>query len=234
MMYNMLISLNMIKENILKIRERIALTCSRVNRDPGLITIVAVSKGRTPEQIKQVIDSGITDIGENKVQEALVKYNEITNKRVSGSRINWHMVGHLQTNKAKDAVRIFGLIHSVDSLHLAGEIDRQAGKINKIQDILIEVKTSAEPTKFGLKPDEIFEVIKGIAELKNINLKGLMTIAPLLANPDESRPYFSKLRKLRDKINPTMVLSMGMTDDFELAIEEGATMVRIGRAIFEG
>lgn len=232
----------MIKENILKIRERIVLTCSRVNRDPGLITIVAVSKGRTPEQIKQVIDSGITDIGENKVQEALVTYNEIiprlrsgqASKRVNESRINWHMVGHLQTNKAKDAVRIFGLIHSVDSLHLAGEIDRQAGKINKIQDILIEVKTSAEPTKFGLKPDEIFEVIKGIAELKNINLKGLMTIAPLLVNPEESRPYFSKLRKLRDKINPTMVLSMGMTDDFELAIEEGATMVRIGRAIFEG
>jgi len=231
----------MIKENILKIRKRIALVCSRVNLEAGLITIVAVSKGRTPEQIKEVIDSGINDIGENKIQEALVKYNEITNKRINGPRINWHMVGHLQTNKAKEAVRIFGLIHSVDSLHLAEEIDRQAGKINKIQDILIEVKTSPEPSKFGLKPDEIFEVIKGIAGLKNINLKGLMTIAPVLANPEETRPYFRKLRELRERINETMkqrnngftVLSMGMTDDFQVAIEEGATMVRVGRAIFE-
>jgi pyridoxal phosphate enzyme (YggS family) len=151
------------------------------------------------------------------------------------------MVGHLQTNKVKDAVKIFGLIQSVDSLHLAREIDRQAAKINKIQDILIEVKTSPEATKFGLKPDEAVEVMKEIAELKNISIKGLMTIAPIVDNPGKTRPYFRLLRELRDKINELrtpnselQTLSMGMTDDFEVAIEEGSNMVRVGRAIFEG
>jgi pyridoxal phosphate enzyme (YggS family) len=150
------------------------------------------------------------------------------------------MVGHLQTNKVKDALNLFDLIQSVDSLNLAQEIDRQAAKIHKIQDILIEVKTSPEATKFGLKPDETVEVIKEMAKLKNINIKGLMTIAPIVDNPEKTRPYFKTLRILKDKINsltlttyPLTLLSMGMTDDFEIAIEEGSNMVRIGRAIFE-
>jgi pyridoxal phosphate enzyme (YggS family) len=150
------------------------------------------------------------------------------------------MVGHLQTNKVKDAVKIFDLIQSVDSLHLAEEIDKQAAKINKIQDILIEVKTSPEATKFGLQLEVVIEVIKGITKLKNLNIKGLMTIAPIVDNPEKARPYFRLLRELGDKINESRItnhesriLSMGMTDDFEVAIEEGANMVRLGRAIFD-
>ena len=149
------------------------------------------------------------------------------------------MVGHLQANKAKDAVRIFDLIHSVDSLRLAEELDKQAAKIDKLQDILIEVNTSGEAAKFGLKPGEVAGVIKDIAQLKNLNVRGLMTIAPIVDNPDAARPYFRNLKELSYKINELLppnsklqTLSMGMTDDFEVAIEEGSTMVRIGRGIF--
>lgn len=222
----------MVKDNIGEVRKRISFACSKTKRDPSAITIVAVSKGRSLEQIKQAVEQGITDIAENKVQEALSKYRQV-------SAIRWHMVGHLQTNKVKEAIRIFDLIQSVDSLKLAAEINKQAARIDKIQDIFIEVKTSPEATKSGLNPDEAAEVIKKIAELKNINIKGLMTIAPVVDDPEKARPYFRMLRELRDKMVslstisyelPT--LSMGMTDDFEVAIEEGSTMVRLGRAIF--
>lgn len=221
----------MIKENVPSIRGRIALVCSKINRDFNSITVVAVAKGRTSEQIKEAFEAGITDIGENRVQEALTKYYRLP-------KIKWHMVGHLQTNKVKEAVRIFDLIHSVDSLRVAKEIDKESAKINKIQDVLLEIKTSPETTKFGLKPDEAIEAIKEISGFKNIKIKGLMTIAPLVDNPEKTRPYFRKLREIRDRINELMnyelrILSMGMTDDFEVAIEEGSTMVRIGRAIFE-
>ncbi len=229
----------MVKANILKLKERISYICSKINQDPSSITIVAVSKGRAPSQIEEALVAGITDIGENKVQEAIAKYNDMR-YAICDMPIRWHMVGHLQTNKVKDAVRIFDLIQSVDSIRLAQEIDKQAAKINKIQDILIEVKTSGEATKFGLDPRAAVDAIKEIIKLKNVNLKGLMTIAPLADNPEMSRPYFRMLRKLRDGVNAISdkryaisELSMGMTDDFEVAIEEGATMLRIGRAIFE-
>ena len=225
----------MIEENVRKIKERVALACSRVDRDPAAITIVAVSKGRSIQEIEEAAAAGITGIGENRIQEAALKYKELT-----GAQIKWHMVGHLQTNKAKDAVKIFDLIQSVDSPHLAVEIDKEAAKINKVQDILIQVNTSVEVTKFGLKPDAAVEVIKEIAGLKNISIKGLMTIAPLSDNPEQTRPYFRALRELRDKLVQLWTvdcglwtLSMGMTDDFEVAIEEGATIVRLGRAIFD-
>jgi len=231
----------MIKENVSRIRQRILKVCSKINQDPGKITIIAVSKGRVLEQIKEVIDAGINDIGENRVQEALSKYNALYAKRYTLNAIKWHMVGHLQTNKVKDAVRIFDLIQSVDSVRLAEEIDKQADKINKIQDILIEIKTSPEESKFGLKADEAIEVITELTKFKNINIKGLMTIAPIVDNPKETRPCFKILRELRDRINELRVtryelgaLSMGMTDDFEIAIEEGSNMVRLGRAIFDG
>jgi hypothetical protein len=222
----------MIRENISRIKARI----------PSGVIIVAVSKTRTPRQLKEAIEAGITDIGENRVQEAFLKYNSLRTCGLADLRtIKWHMVGHLQTNKVKEAVKIFDLIHSVDSIHLAGEIAKQAAGINKIQDILIEVKTSPEAAKFGLEPDETIAVIKEIAGLKNINIKGLMTIAPIVDDPEKARPYFRTLRELRDEINrlsvlksPLSILSMGMTDDFEVAIEEGSNMVRIGRAIFEG
>lgn len=230
----------MIRDNILKVRERIRSACKRANRNPAKINIVAVSKGRALEQIKEAAEAGIADIGENKVQEALVKYDSLQLKAYS-LKLKWHMVGHLQTNKAKEAVRMFGLIQSVDSLHLAQEINKQAEKIGKVQDILIEVKTSPEATKFGFIPDKLIDAVKEIAGLKNINIKGLMTIAPVVDNADKARSYFRRLRELFDEINSLrltayslQLLSMGMTDDFEAAIEEGSNMVRLGRAIFEG
>lgn len=231
----------MIRKNISRVREKISLACVKAGRAPKEISIIAVSKGRTAGQIEEAIAQGITDIGENKVQEALAKYSVI---RPSGSvagaqRIKWHMVGCLQTNKAKDAVSIFDLIHSLDSRRLALEISRQAQKIGKVQDVLVEIKTSPEETKAGFSPQEALEAIRQISELKNINIKGLMTIAPAVDNPEKTRPHFRALKELKDKINQLTahkltVLSMGMSDDFQIAIEEGATMVRLGRAIFEG
>jgi len=230
----------MIKDNLSKVYQRISSVCSKVNQNPDSVTIVAVSKGRSVEGIREALEAGITDIGENRIQEALLKYNRLMTNDYRLSTIKWHMVGHLQTNKVKDAVKIFDLIQSVDSARLAAEIDKQAAKINKIQDILIEIKTSAEATKSGIKPDDATEVIKEIAKFKNINIKGLMTIAPIVASPEETRPYFRKLREIKNSINrqritnnELTILSMGMTDDFEIAIEEGSTMVRLGRAIFE-
>lgn len=229
----------MLRDNVFEIRERIASLSSGTVQNPYAVTIIAVSKGRTTEEIKEAVEAGIKDIGENKVQEAIVKYNDMQ-CAASNKQIKWHMVGHLQTNKAKEAVKIFDLIQSIDSLHLAVEIDKQAARINKIQDALIEAKTSDEATKFGLKPEETIEVIKEMSKLKNINIKGLMTIASAVINPEDARPYFRKLRELKDKINvmkvtqqELQILSMGMSDDFAVAIEEGANMIRLGRAIFE-
>jgi pyridoxal phosphate enzyme (YggS family) len=237
--YNILIQA-MIKDNLSRIRGRISKVCSLINKDPQEITIVAVSKGRTVEQIKEVIEAGITDIGENKVQEALLKYRQLSATSYELRALRWHMVGHLQTNKVKEAVKIFNLIHSVDSLHLALEIDKQAAKINKVQDILIEVNTSDEATKFGIKPEGLIGLVKLVSELKNIRLLGLMTIAPIVDNQEKARAYFIRLRGLLEEVNTLgnthnaiRILSMGMTDDFEVAIEEGATMLRLGRAIFE-
>ncbi len=230
----------MIKDNILRIKERVAQTCFRVNRDPGSVVIIGVSKGRQSEEIKEAIDAGIAVIGENKVQEALVKHAQLPTMNYQLSTVRWHMIGHLQTNKAKEAVKLFDLIHSVDSLRLAQEIDKQAAKIGKVQDILLEVNTSGEASKFGLKPEEVSGLLKEISGLKNIKVNGLMTIAPLVDDPEQVRPYFRALKELQGKISslslntyPLSILSMGMSDDFEVAIEEGATMVRIGRAIFE-
>jgi len=217
-----------IKENVIRIGQRIASACRRAGRDPAEITVIAVTKNRGIEEIKEALANGLADIGENRVQEALLKYNGL---RDASAR--WHLIGHLQTNKAGDAVKMFTLIHSVDSLHLAEEINKQAAKINKIQDILIEVNISGEASKFGVGPAETAALIKNISGLKNINVKGLMTVAPIVEDPETARPYFRRLRELKDQLK-LAVLSMGMTGDFEAAVEEGATMVRLGRAIFEG
>lgn len=227
----------MLKDNICALRKRITEVCSTINRDSHSITLVGVSKGRTIEEIREVIESGIIDIAENKVQEASAKFNAL---KTLNHKLRTHLVGHLQTNKAKEAVRLFDLIQSVDSLYLAQEVDKQAGRFNKIQDILIEVKTSPEATKFGLKPDETFEFMREMVRLKNIKIKGLMTLPPIVDSPEKARPYFRRLRELRERLNELRVtgyeleiLSMGMSSDFEVAIEEGSNMVRIGRAIFE-
>ena len=229
----------MIADKIADIKKRIIQACAKCGRKAQEIEIVAVTKGRPVGQILEAVSAGISNIGENRIQEALSKYYElqVTSYEL---RIKWHLVGHLQSNKVKDAVGIFDLIHSVDSLKLASQIDKEAAKINKVQDILIQVNTSGEETKFGLKPEDTPKVIKEVSQLKNINIKGLMTIAPLAGNQEETRFYFRVLRLLRNKVNSTLntqyaiqTLSMGMTDDFEVALEEGATMLRLGRAIFE-
>jgi len=226
-----------IKNNIFELRERVLQAAKRAGLDPAGIVIVAVTKTRSAEEIREVIDSGITDIGENRVQEAIVKYQQLLTPNSQLPTLKWHLVGHLQTNKAKDAVKIFDLIHSVDSFRLAEEIDKQAQKINKIQDILVEVKTSEEASKSGVLPSAAPDLIREISLLKNIRLLGLMTIAPLVDDPEKARPYFRKLRELRDQLqtpnSQLRTLSMGMSDDFEAAIEEGANMVRIGRALFD-
>ncbi|MFA5351433.1 MAG: YggS family pyridoxal phosphate-dependent enzyme, partial [Candidatus Omnitrophota bacterium] len=176
-------------------------------------------------EILEAVNSGLRHLGENRVQEAREKYAQLAG-------VDWQMVGHLQLNKVKEALKIFSLIHSVDSIELARKINEQAAKINKIQDILIEVKTSPEVTKSGFNPDLLSAASKEILSLNNLNVKGLMTIAPIADNPEEARQYFSKLKALRDTLNPSWILSMGMSDDFEVAIEEGADMIRLGRAIF--
>ncbi|MDD5730206.1 MAG: YggS family pyridoxal phosphate-dependent enzyme [Candidatus Omnitrophica bacterium] len=230
----------MIRDNLSRIKERIQAVCSKINRQPDQITIIAVSKSRTADEIKEAVEAGLTGIGENKVQEASLKYKLLSASGLGPSTIKWHMIGHLQTNKAKEAVRIFDLIHSVDSLRLAREIDKQAAKINKIQEVLIEINTSGEEAKYGLSPRGSIEIIKEVARLENIRVKGLMTVAPVVEAPDKTRPYFRSLKELLEEINALRVtpeairiLSMGMTDDFETAVEEGANMLRLGRAIFE-
>lgn len=229
-----------IRGNVAKIQERVLAASSRAGRDPGSIKLVAVSKGRSVQEIKQALEAGIKDIGENRVQEALRKCRELLDPS-SQPTAHWHMVGHLQGNKVKESVKIFDLIQSIDSLELIGEIDKQASRINKVQDILLEVNISQEESKFGLRATEAPEIVSLISGFKNIHLKGFMTIAPMVSDQEDARLYFRRLRELRDKIDSLKILpyelldlSMGMTDDFEVAIEEGATMIRLGRAIFEG
>jgi pyridoxal phosphate enzyme (YggS family) len=229
----------MIKDNILKLRERVDAACAKVGRKAQEVTIVAVSKNRTAEEIAQAFEAGITDMGENKVQEAIAKNKVFSAKKLQG--IKWHMVGHLQSNKVRDALKIFDLIHSVDSEELAAEIDKQAARLNEVQDILLQVNTSGEESKFGLRPESLMETFLVVKALKNVSIKGLMTIAPLVDDPEKVRLYFRRLKELRDRVYETLttnneqrlLLSMGMSDDFEVALEEGADILRIGRAIYE-
>lgn len=231
----------MVKENLAFCSERTEASAALAGISSSSVTLVAVTKSVPLILIYEAVDCGVRHIAENMVQEALLKYDPVqAYARNKGIFLKWHMVGHLQTNKAKEAVCIFDLIHSVDSLKVALEIDREAGKINKIQDVLIEVKTSGEAAKYGFATAEVYEAIKEISVFKNINVKGLMTIAPIVDTPEKARPYFRKLKELRDEIAPRLsaldkrldFLSMGMTNDFEAAIQEGANMVRIGRGIF--
>ena len=224
----------MIAENLASVRQRVARSCEKSGRSPDSVRLVCVVKEASPEDAQAVLGLGVKDLGENRVQELVSKYGVI------GDKAAWHLVGHLQTNKAKEAVRISSLIHSVDSVKLAKEIDKEAKKIGKTQDILIQVNVSGEATKFGVTPDEAVSLIKEISLYPNISIKGLMTIAPEAEDQETVRSYFRALRELRDRLNESRItnhesreLSMGMTNDFEVAIEEGATMVRIGRAIFQ-
>jgi hypothetical protein len=221
------------------VRERAAAACQRASRSPDEVTIVGVSKTFPAALVVEACRAGLTDIGENRVQEAATKIPAV---EALGSRPRWHLVGHLQTNKVKTALGLFDIIHSVDSLRLAEFISRHAaslpvrpacpaGRQAGPVPILLEVNVTGEASKFGLRPKETGWALEQIARLPGLAVQGLMTVAPLVDDPEEARPVFRELRRLRDALG-LRDLSMGMTDDFEVAIEEGATIVRIGRAIF--
>jgi len=216
------------------VNDRIKKAATGCGRDPEFVRLVAVSKTIPEERIRQAIEAGVTLLGENYIQEAKNKIDLLSHYPVS-----WHFIGHLQTNKAKYAVKAFDLIHTVDSLKLALELDKQARKINKNQDILIQVNISKELSKFGIDPNVTLDLIRKISKLKNIVVRGLMTMPPFFKNPEQARPYFKALNNLHHFIKQADMpdvymeeLSMGMTGDYKIAIEEGATLVRIGTAIF--
>ncbi len=218
-------------ENVLNRIKNAALACGR---DPKTVRLVAVSKTIPVDVVGEAIEAGVKILGENYIQEARKKINDL-----SSHPLSWHFIGHLQTNKAKYAVKLFNLIHSVDSLKLARELNKQAKKINKIQNILIQVNISMESSKSGIYEQDALGLIQDISRFENLSVKGLMTMPPFFDEPERARPYFSALRKLRDQIKKESIpniamdeLSMGMTGDFEAAIEQGASLVRIGTAIF--
>jgi len=225
--------MSQIGDNFKRVRERIAHAASRVGRNPDHIQLVVVSKTVDIEKLKQAIEAGATILGENYVQEARNKIKEM------GQGVRWDFIGHLQSNKAKYTVDLFEMIHSVDRLSLAQEINKVAEKKRKKVRILVQVNISGEEAKSGIDPEEVSLLVRGIASMSNLSLEGLMTMPPYFDDPEKARPYFTALRELRDKIIGESIegaslkeLSMGMSGDFEVAIEEGSTMVRIGTAIF--
>ncbi len=217
-----------------RVRERVREVAIDANRDPASVQIVAVSKKVPADRVKSAIENGVDTLGENYIQEAREKVVSLSHLTAS-----WHFIGHLQSNKAKYAVQLFDLIHSVDSLKLAREIDRQAKRIEKTQDILVQVNVSGEESKSGVSVEGTPALIRSISSLTHVRIKGLMTMPPFFNSPEKVRPYFRTLRELArdiarlDIANVNMAeLSMGMSGDFEAAVSEGATLVRIGTAIF--
>lgn len=216
------------KENIEIIRDKIHKACTKVNRNPDSITIVGACKKMTPEKVEEAYNCGIKIMGENIVQDAMMKYEALKH-----TDIEWHMIGHLQTNKIRKALEIFSTVQSVDSFHLAEQINKRT---EKTLPVLIEVNTSGEISKYGLSPEQVISTLRQISTLPHIKIHGLMTIGPLDKDP---RPAFRLLRELRDKTELENIpevsmkwLSMGMSDDYEIAIEEGSNMLRLGRVIF--
>ena len=202
----------------------------RAGRRPEEVRLVGAIKGVDVDRIAEAVESGLEIVGENYVQEALRK------REVLGDRVRWHMIGHLQRNKARHAVGLFEMIHSVDSLKLAQELQKRAAKEGREVGVLLQVNLSGEETKSGVAPEGVQELAEAISEMPNLRLKGLMTMPPYFEDPEGARPYFQALRRLRDELQrqglPVEELSMGMSADFEVAIEEGATLVRVGTAIF--
>jgi len=223
-----------LKDRLEQVKARIKQAAENCQRPADSIKLIAVSKTKPAEVVREAIDAGVTDLGENYIQEAREKVNTL-----AAANANWHFIGHLQSNKAKYAVRLFDLIHSVDSLKLANELNKYAHKNDKIQPILVQVNVAREDSKSGVYVEDTVALLKGIGQLANVSVKGLMTMPPYFNAPEKVRPFFAALRKLRDRIKSENIpniamdeLSMGMTGDFEAAIEEGATLVRIGTAIF--
>lgn len=223
----------MVTENLKTVEEKIRQACERSMRERSEVTLIAVSKTKPVSMIREAMDSGIVTFGENKVQELLEKQS------VLKEPLDWHMIGHLQRNKVRQVVGRVKRIHSVDSLRLAEQIQKDCEKQGLTANILIEVNIAGEETKFGLKPEETERVIREIATYPNVRVRGLMTIAPFVENPEENRVHFRNLHKLLVDINSKNIdnismgeLSMGMSGDYEVAIEEGATYVRVGTGIF--
>ena len=225
----------MLIENVSAILRRMNHAALSAGRSPDGVKLIAVTKTVAIEKMKEALDIGLRIFGENRVQEVQKKVPVLKSEN-SDSVIEWHLIGHLQKNKAKYAVRLFDLIHTVDSVELAEEINTQAEKIDKIQKVLVQVKLSIEETKHGASEEELIPLLKKVQGMSNIQLEGLMTIPPFWEDPEKTRPYFRHLRELLDKAENAgcilTELSMGMSNDFEVAIEEGATMVRIGTALF--
>jgi pyridoxal phosphate enzyme (YggS family) len=219
--------------NLTSIRERMAAACARANRDPSSVTMLAVTKTQPPEVVSEAARLGLTLFGENKVQEAKSKIP------LCPGRLSWHMIGHLQSNKARDAVSMFTMIQSVDSLSLAEEINKRAEQAAKTLPILLEVNIVGEASKFGYKPEQLLLDFERLNSLPRLEIHGLMTIPPWTPLPERVRPVFRRLREVKGECEqrlgaPIPHLSMGMSGDFEVAIEEGATLVRIGTALFGG
>ena len=219
--------------NFTTVMDRIAAVAKRAGRDPSSIRLVTVTKTVRPERIREAVAAGATILGENRVQEAREKIE------VLGPIADWHLIGRLQTNKAKYAVKLFDLIHSVDTIELARELDKQAAKSGKVQDVLVEVSIAGEASKAGMAIRGTPALVREVAMLRQVRVRGLMTMPPYSEDPEASRPFFSVLRELSEAIAKENIpgvsmeeLSMGMSGDFEVAIEEGATLVRVGMAIF--
>ena len=223
----------MLTENVIEVEKNIQAACDRAGRSREEVRLIAVSKTKPVSDIEEVLTTGILDYGENKVQELSDKYD------VLPKNIRWHMIGHLQRNKVKYLIGKTVLIHSVDSLRLAEQIEHEAAKADTIMNVLIEVNVAGEESKFGTTCNEAVELVRAVAALKHVKIKGLMTIAPFTDNPEDNRIYFKKLKQLSVDIKSKNIdnvdmdeLSMGMTGDYEVAIDEGATMVRVGTGIF--
>lgn len=222
-----------IADNLISVKERIEKAALRAARDPGEIKLVAVSKTVGVEEIREAISAGATILGESYVQEAKGKIEEV------GHKVQWHMIGHLQTNKVRQTINLFDMIQSVDRINLAEEINKMAKQSNKRTSVLIQVNISKETTKSGIERDSVISLVSEIANLTNIKVEGLMAMPPYFDDPEDARPYFKSLRELKGEIekkrfeNISMKeLSMGMSNDFEVAVEEGATIIRVGTAIF--
>ncbi|MGA2316489.1 MAG: YggS family pyridoxal phosphate-dependent enzyme [Thermodesulfobacteriota bacterium] len=222
--------MSIIKENLLRVMERIEKAAQKVRRNPNEIKLVAVSKTVEAARIKEAIEAGVSILGENYIQEAQKKIEEI------GRPISWHFIGHLQSNKAKYAIRLFDMVHSLDSIPLAEELNRRAEQADRVIKVLVEVNLSKEATKFGTDEEMVLNLAKRVQNLNHLSLEGLMTMPPYFDSPEMSRPYYIALRELKQRMVkagiPMKELSMGMSNDFEIAIEEGATYVRVGTAIF--
>ncbi|MCX6872111.1 MAG: YggS family pyridoxal phosphate-dependent enzyme [Verrucomicrobia bacterium] len=220
-----------LQENLTRIRSRIDQACERSGRQPDSVRLMAVSKNQPPERVAEAASAGLTLFGENRIQEAKVKIAQCP------SQLEWHFIGHLQSNKSRDAVSLFQVVQGVDSLALAEELQKQAIKQARSLPILLEVNVAGESSKFGWKPDRLLAELLQLNALPRLEVQGLMTIAPYAVDPEQVRPIFRRLRELRDRCTdllgaPLPVLSMGMSGDLEVAIEEGATLVRVGTALF--